>query len=324
MIKFSLKRLKSNLAEFVESYGFILLAGSLGLNVLLLVKPGFAHPASGRALLKEAPPTPAAVGSADRREKIFSGINPEKGYGIDAPFGNLGPQMIDLGVIDLTKFEDAYKNNGRELTDGELAVLTRGSPGKVKIDRQNAPFLLNFFWALGLANKSKILSGGQMIKYGKEPLGGFASTGGWTLGKGNALNYYADADLIPLTVEQEALVEKVASGVYRPCCDNPASFPDCNHGMALLGVLELLAGNGASESEMGEAAKYFNAFWFPENYYDLALYFQSRKGESFSQVSGQEILGRNYSSASGWQNIKKEIAQSAGSDTSRQSSSCGV
>jgi hypothetical protein len=48
-------------------------------------------------------------------------------------------------------------------------------------------------------------------------------------------------DLIPLTAEQQALVEEVAAEIYRPCCNNSTLFPDCNHGMAMLGFLELLA-----------------------------------------------------------------------------------
>ena len=50
--------------------------------------------------------------------------------------------------------------------------------------------------------------------------------------------------------------------------------------MALLSVLQLLASNGATENQMFEAAKYYNAFWFPSNYYDLALYFKNKDGKN--------------------------------------------
>ena len=49
--------------------------------------------------------------------------------------------------------------------------------------------------------------------------------------------------------------ERAAPFVYRPCCDNATHFPDCNHGMAMLGLLELMAAQGASEEEMFAAAR---------------------------------------------------------------------
>jgi hypothetical protein len=58
----------------------------------------------------------------------------------------------------------------------------------------------------------------------------FASTGCWSLATKPITNLYASLDLISLTEEQQKLVEEVAKGVYRPCCDNPTHFPDCNHG----------------------------------------------------------------------------------------------
>ena len=119
------------------------------------------------------------------------------------------------------------------------------------------------------------------------------------------MNYYSKEGLINLTPDQENLVQKVASNIYRPCCNNSTAFPDCNHGMALLGVLQLMAENGASENEMFEAAKYYNAFWFPSNYYDLALYFKNKEGKKFDQIQAQLMLSKEFSSATGWQVAKK-------------------
>jgi hypothetical protein len=48
---------------------------------------------------------------------------------------------------------------------------------------------------------------------------------------------------------QQKRLEEVTIGVFRPCCDNPHAFPDCNHGMAMLGLLELMA-RDASVDEM--------------------------------------------------------------------------
>ncbi len=238
-------------------------------------------------------------------DDLFSQINPAQGYEIKASFGDLGPRMIEMGVIDLQKFKDVYERAGQPLTQEQLDILTKGSSKRIKIDPKSSYFLLNFFWAVGLANKSKILTEGDMTKYGQDQLGYFASTGGWTLSKSNAMDYYARGNLIPLTPQQEALVQQVASNIYRPCCNNSTAFPDCNHGMALLGVLQLMAANGATADEMYEAAKYFNAYWFPQSYYDLALYFKAREGTEFKDLDPKVLLSANYSSVSGWQRAKR-------------------
>ncbi len=101
-----------------------------------------------------------------------------------------------------------------------------------------------------------------MVQYGNGQIDSFASTGGWTLATKPITDLYASMDLIPLTTQQQARVEEVAAAVYRPCCNNHTLFPDCNHGMAMLGLLELMASQNTSVDEMFEAAKYVNAYWF--------------------------------------------------------------
>lgn len=248
----------------------------------------------------------AAVPAATSKDNLFDEINPVNGFEINASYGNLGPEMIASGVIDAEKFKSVYKKSNEPLTPEQENILLKGSNEKIKITRDNSYFLLNFFWAVGLANKSKILDEGDMTKYGgKEGIGSFASTGGWTLAKGDATNYYSKSALIPLTKEQEERVALVSSNIYRPCCNNSTAFPDCNHGMALLGVLQLMAANGATENQMYEAGKYFNAFWFPGNYYDMALYFYNKEQKSFKDIDAKTLLSKDYSSASGWQNVKQ-------------------
>ncbi len=247
--------------------------------------------------------------STANKDNVFDEVNPVSGFKINASYGQLGPKMIAMGVIDPDKFKSTYEKSNQPLTPEQELILSKGSDEKISITRENSYFLLNYFWAVGLANKSKILDEGEMIKYGgKVGAGNFASTGGWSLAKGNAMNYYSKSSLIPLTKGQEALVEQVASNIYRPCCNNSTAFPDCNHGMALLGVLQLMASNGATEKEMYEAAKYVNAFWFPGNYYDLALYFQNKEGKSFKDIDAKTLLSKDYSSASGWQSAKQWLA----------------
>ena len=262
----------------------------------------------------------------ENKDNLFDEINPIAGYEINATYGNLGPQMIAMGVIDPEKFKRVYEKSNQPLTLEQEDALLKGSNDQVKITRDNSYFLLNFFWAVGLANKSKILDEGNMMKYnGIQGAGNFASTGGWTLAKGDARNYYSKLALIPLTTEQEERVDLVASNIFRPCCNNSTAFPDCNHGMALLGVMQLMASTDATENQMYEAGKYFNAFWFPGNYYDMALYFYNKEAKSFKDIDAKTLLSKDYSSASGWQSVKQWLADNGLiQQPPKQGGSCGV
>jgi len=316
IISGALKEVTKGLGRYAYGLGFFFI-----LMVYLIprlpyqVKSIFKSSASGGSV---------TVANKDRGN-IFDEINPEKGYEINADYGKLGPDMMRMGVLDFDKFKQIYEKSGSTMTPEQIAVLTTGSNKKIKIDRENSYFLLDFFWAVGLANKSKILTEGDMVKYGEGQVGSFASTGGWSLAQGDPMNYYAKGNLIPLTADKENLVQKVASNIYRPCCGNSTAFPDCNHGMALLGILELMASRGATENQMYEAAKYFNAFWFPGNYYDIAVYFKNKEGKSFSQMPGQVVLGKDVSSAQGAQLVKKWLIDKRIEEAPpKQGGGCGV
>ncbi|OGV93964.1 hypothetical protein A3B57_00940 [Microgenomates group bacterium RIFCSPLOWO2_01_FULL_47_10] len=284
----------------------LLLKISLAVNVVMAAAL-LAPQTTKLRVAKNAPSiTQAPTANSDN---LFDEINPEAGFQINASYGSLGPKMISMGVIDPEKFKTTYEKSNQPLTSEQEDILFKGSTEKITITRDNSYFLLNYFWAVGLANKSKILDEGDMIKFGgKDGAGNFASTGGWSLAKGKAMNYYSKSALISLTKDQEVLVDLVASNIFRPCCNNSTAFPDCNHGMALLGVLQLMAANDATEKEMYEAGKYFNAFWFPGNYYDLALYFANKEGISFGDIDAKTLLSKDYSSASGWQSAKQWLA----------------
>ena len=148
--------------------------------------------------------------------------------------------------------------------------------------------------------------------------GGFASTGGWTLAKGSAMDHYSMHTFVTQTPEQQELVEKVSKNIYRPCCDNPTHFPDCNHGMAMLGLLELMASQGVGEEEMYEAALAVNSYWFPDVYQTIATYMLQRD-TLWKEVDAREVLGRDYSSASGYARIVSLVAPRSGGGAS-----CGV
>ena len=298
---------------------------SVVINVILatvLIVPQITKFKAGRLQTLSSSEATSTV----NKDSLFNEINPIDGFEINAPYGNLGPKMIAMGVIDPEKFKSIYERSNQPLTPEQENVLLKGSNEKIKITRDNSYFLLNFFWAVGLANKSTILDGGDMMKYGgKQGAGNFASTGGWILGKGDAMNYYSKSVLISLTKEQEERVNLVASNIFRPCCNNSTAFPDCNHGMALLGVLQLMASSGATENQMYEAGKYFNAFWFPGNYYDIALYFYNKEGKLFKDIDAKTLLGRDYSSASGWQNVKQWLTDKGiVQQPPKQGGSCGT
>lgn len=118
------------------------------------------------------------------------------------------------------------------------------------------------------------------------------------------------------------MVADVSANIYRPCCGNPTSFPDCNHGMAILGLLELMASQGATEEAMYEASLAFNSYWFTTTYVDLAYYFQTEKGLAWNEVEPKMALSAEYSSAPGYQTIKKEIGNIPG--TEQVGASCGA
>lgn len=298
---------------------------SLGIIIFSLLK---SKPESS---LKNSPLLPiATVKSIPTNtpiyDNVFDEVNPVSGFEFNAAYNDLGPKMLSLGVIDLNKFIGVYERSGQSLTDEEKKILTEGSTEKIKIARGNSHFLLNFFWAVGLANKSKILTEGEIVKYGgTSSLGNFASTGGWSLGAGNAMQYYSKGSLVTLSAVQEDRVSRVASNIFRPCCNNSTAFPDCNHGMALLGILEVMAAGGATEDEMYKAAKYVNAFWFPGNYYDLAVYFKNKENKSFAEIDPKLVLSKSYSSASGYQTVKKWLSESGIiKEAPKQGSGCGV
>lgn len=247
-------------------------------------------------------------------------VMPPGGVGLPAAWNDLGKQMVLSGVIDQQKFETLYVERGGLGADMKKMLLESGN-GKVKITAENSAILLNMLWALGLGNKNEILDKGEMWdkQYGGDA-GKFASTGGWTLAAGNVMDHYSKHHFLTLTPEQQAMVEKASKNIYRPCCNNSANFPDCNHGMAMLGLLELMASQGVSEQEMYKAALAVNSYWFPNNYLTLASYFKEQ-GIDWARVNPQVVLSAQYSSAQGYQELLRQITPAP---APKNSGGCGV
>jgi len=218
-----------------------------------------------------------------------------------------------------------FQQNGEPLSTNEVEIISKGSQDNLVISRQNAHFLLNFFWALGLVNQNPILENGPIQQYSKGKIDQFASTGGWTLGRKRVTELFSSARILRLSPEQQARVEEVAKAVYRPCCDNPTDFPDCNHGMAMLGLLELMASQDASVDEMFTTAKQVNAFWFPQQTLEQAIYFKYTQNQDYPTIDARSIVSARYSSSSGFRQTHQWLANNGLLEQAPNSgNSCGV
>ena len=250
-------------------------------------------------------------------------ISLKNGTELPVRWGDMGVKMTEAGVIDKEKFENLYSGRGG-LSESDKKLLYNSDNGNLVINSENSGVMLNMLWALGLGNKNPILTEGPMVTYGDAGLpadlsattsvtaealakaGNFASTGGWTLAKGNAMAHYGMHSFITLTPEQQMLIEKVSKDIYRPCCDNSTYFPDCNHGMAMLGLLELMASQGVSETDMYKVALQVNTLWFPGQYKAVAVFFKS-KNMDWNTADPKKILSAEFSSASGYQGVLSQI-----------------
>ena len=259
-----------------------------------------------------------AVNLSDSELTLEEKVLPSNGVVLPVKWEGLGKQLVESGAIDAKKFEMIYESRGG-LSNEDKNLLYGENNGNLIINEKNSGLILNLLWAFGLANKNEILDNGEMVDPRYGGAGGFASTGGWTLAKGDAMSYYSRYQFIVLTPEQQKLVDEASKNIYRPCCNNSTHFPDCNHGMAMLGLLELMASQGLSEEEMYKTALQVNAYWFPETYLTIAKYFENQD-VSWDRVNAKEILGFDYSSGSGYQNLLQKIKP----EEIKGGGSCGV
>ncbi len=245
----------------------------------------------------------------DRAEELANAVVPVEGVVLPTVWGNLGSKLVEAGAIDGERFRALYGGRG-QWSDELEQMLSGQTNNNIVITRENAEYLLNMFWALGLANKNEILETGEMMTRTNGDVSGFASTAGWTMAVGDAMSHYSMHQLFDLTPEQQQMVDIMSRGIFRPCCGNSTHLPDCNHGMAMLGFLELMASQGATEEEMWNAALAVNSYWFPDMYQTVASYIEAQ-GLAWTDVSARELLSATYSSGSGFANIKSKSVQPA-------------
>jgi len=255
--------------------------------------------------------------ASPQEANLEESVLPPGGVILPVRWGDLGAQLVSTGVIDRRKIETLYAARGG-LSKNEQKLLGGTNDESLSITPENSGFLLNLLWALGLGAENRILREGPMgdPRYGGA--GNFASTGGWTLSQGDpsassgqvAMEHYSRHPFITLDAREQALVERVSKNIYRPCCGNAVHFPDCNHGMAMLGLLELMASQGVGEEDMYRAALRVNAYWFPDTYLTIAQYLASNS-IAWEKADPKELLGVNYSSASGYREILSQVTEPA-------------
>jgi len=256
------------------------------------------------------------------RAQLQESVLPAAGVTLPITWGDFGAKLVEVGAIDPVKLEALYKDRGGFPAEYKK-MLEKNANEKIVITSSNSGYLLNLLWALGLANKNPILEDKtEMMNPAYKGAGNFASTGGWTLAKGDAMSHYNMHALMSLTGTQQALVDSVSRNIFRPCCGNSTHFPDCNHGMAMLGLLELMASQGVSEQEMYKTALAVNSYWFPETYLTIAAYMQ-QKGISWKDVSPKEMLSAPYSSGQGFARIASQVTAPSSSQNG-SGSGCGV
>lgn len=243
-------------------------------------------------------------------------VLPRSGYQLAVRWNDLGQQLVDSGAIDRAKYDKLFTD---DYSRDQMKYLS-GMHDHMLINEQNSRFMVNTLWALGLVNKNKILEEGPMKTHGGDVMN-LASTGGWTLGSKPVSQLYSSREIIPLTPDQQEIVKKIARSVFRPCCDNSTEFPDCNHGMAALGYIEVAVAQGVAEEQIYKDLLAINSFWFPQQYVMLAAYMR-QQGVEWENVDAKLALSAQYSSAQGAQKVRQSVQGLPG--FGNQSGGCGV
>ncbi|MCL5409381.1 MAG: hypothetical protein M1607_00800, partial [Patescibacteria group bacterium] len=254
-------KLKKEMTLVVALLGMLILGIALGINVPKIIQADQNQPVAKQNQTQQAQIT-----------NLSNSVLPQDGFILPVSWGDLGRKLVNAGVIDEQKFNQAVQP-----TDEEKQILSGDHVDfPVTINSQNAQFDVDLLWAIGLAQKSMVYDQGPMAE-DKPHLSEYASTGGWILAQGSATQYLNKFDLIPLTVDQQIRVRDIAMNIYRPCCDNSSWFPDCNHGMAALAAIEMMVSNNLSDDVIYRNILKLNSFWFPQNYLTSALYY-NRQG----------------------------------------------
>lgn len=249
--------------------------------------------------------------------RLQAEVLPAQGFILNAKWGNVAQKAVQDGTINVANLSKILNYSKEPLTKAELSILNGTSTQNITLNSSDALFVVDVLWGIGINNNNTIITEGSISQYSNQTYTaangtiihytqtpyGYASTGGYgplgnlQLGKLN---------LISLTPDQQKVVDYVATNSYRPCCDNPTSFPDCNHGAAALALVEIMASQGNGINATFTAVKDFNSLYFTQQYLYDAVYFAS-KGIAWNNVPPALITGFNFSSATGTYNIQQYV-----------------
>ena len=225
----------------------------------------------------------------------YAEVVPENGVNAGVIFGDALQRLVAAGGLDPERLRALYEFG---LPAWVERLLATPSAEPIVFTRDRAPYLVNLLWPIGLANRAAFNDKSPIADI---QLPSYASTGGWTLGRApNGYVYFNSIPAVPLTPTQEALVLEIARSTFRPCCDNSTLFQDCNHGSALLGLIELAASQGVRVDRIYRVALVANSYWFPQVYAKTALAFRYFGGIRWRHAPARLALGPRYSSLSGW------------------------
>jgi len=233
-----------------------------------------------------------------RFRDVMDAVLPPDGIETRISFGDALQKIVSAGVLLPDKLRAVYAKRGG-MPPWIAARLAGPSDAPIRFGAETATGLLNLLWPVGLATRTPFNADGPTAGRHVPRL---ASTAGWRLGREpNGAVYFDSVDTLSLSPAQAGLVREMAARIYRPCCDNPALFQDCNHGSAMLGLLELGASQGLEQAELERAALAANSYWFPREHLKTALFFALFEERPWHELPPGDMLGARYASASGWQ-----------------------
>ncbi len=244
-------------------------------------------------------------------------VLPEDGFQSQIALKDSVLRLVDNGVIDRGKYFELYLQQGSH-SEALDHVLDRSSNEPILLTRSNATEYVNLLWPIGLATH---MEANATSPINDSSLNSFASTGGWSLGRADSGGGYFDKyPIVVLSKEEEARVVRIASSTYRPCCNNSTFFQDCNHGSALLGLLQLGASQGLNDNQLYREALAFNSFWFGDYYVRTALFFKVIKK---NRLGGCQPTDRARLRLFGWRSVAREHRDPGGIDLGSYSPRAG-
>ncbi len=305
---------------------FLLLVVIAGISIGVLyffsiLFPGQSGPINEIIYPLQTPP--AYIPNSTSLNILANEVYPAGGFVLPVKWGDIVKGLINLGVLNETALIDAVLESNQTLTRYEAGIMSGTYNGYIHTNASDSEFVLLVLWSLGISNNNTIITKGPLSTYGNPDQ--YASTGGYLpLGKLEI----GRLNLVNLTSEQQSEAVDVAAGTFRPCCDNPAMFPDCNHGAAELALIEMMASQGFNESQMFVVLQEFLSEYYPQNMFEVGVVYASH-GINFSSVPANMAVGRTLFSASGSQNVGSYIQrygllQSDSGSSSSGSNSCST